>query len=195
MTTADASAADPPGTDDGTRLDRELDELLQELRVLLPGTTVLLGFLLALAFSGTFADASRAEEAMFTVAFSATAMAVVLMVAPVVRHRARFRDHDKEALLKSANRIALVASVLLALALTAVVTLVVEHLYGWRPGIASGAALIVAAGWLWWGWAGARAASDRAPRIPTLTNPEDVPGPSRAPAGTRAANAPGGPDR
>ena len=147
-----------PGED--SRLDRELDELLQELRVLLPGTTVLFGFLLALSFSGKFAEVTGAERALFTVAFLTTALSAVLLISPGVRHRGRFRERDKEALVRSGNRIALGASVLLAISLAAVTTLVAEHLYGWGAGIAAGLGLLAVESWFWWGWAVARAAGD-----------------------------------
>lgn len=145
-------AADDAAAEEG-RLDRELAELLQELRVLLPGTAVLFGFLLALSFSAQLGEVTGAERGLFLGAFLTTALCTVLLAAPGVRHRTRFRERDKEALLASANRIALAASALLALALAAVTTLVVEHLYGWTAGIAAGLGLLLLESWFWFGWA------------------------------------------
>lgn len=144
----------PPGVEihDPERLDRELNELLQELRVLLPGTTVLFGFLLTLSFNSRFAEVSAAEEALFAVAFFATAACVVLLVGPGVRHRTRFRERDKEALLRTANRMAIAAAVSLAVAISAVTTLVTEYLYGWAAGIPLGFVTLLAAAWFWFGW-------------------------------------------
>jgi hypothetical protein len=138
---------------EGSRLDRELDELLQELRVLITCVTVLFGFLLTVSFSGQFARITGAERGLFIGAFFATAGCALLLVTPTVRHRARFRNRDKEALLESANRLTLAASVLLACALAAVTTLVAEHVYGWLVAIAAGAVFLGASAWLWFGWA------------------------------------------
>ena len=172
------------------RLDRELDELLQELRVLLPGTTVLFGFLLALSFSGQFGAVTGAERALFMVAFLTTALAVVLLVAPGVRHRTRFRERDKEALIRSANRIAIVAAALLAVALPSVTTLVCEHLYGWTGGLVAGLTLFVVATTMWFAWALARRVSGdefvAPPATPVVAGRPECPPPGPAPRGTRA---------
>src|SRR5215471_244384 len=114
--------------EEADRLDRELGELLQELRVLLPGTTVLFGFFLASIFSTRFNSTTDAERILFVFAFLMTAAATVLLTAPGVRHRMRFREFDKEALVKSANRVMLAGATLLAVAIAAVTTLVVEHI-------------------------------------------------------------------
>jgi hypothetical protein len=145
--------AEPTGESTGERLDRELNELLQELRVLLPGTTVLLGFLLALAFSRPFDEVDAATRGVFAVAFVTTASAAVMLTAPGVRHRTRFREGDKAALITSANRITIGAAALLMISLAAVTTIVARHLYGWLIGVGAGAALLGFGSWLWFGWA------------------------------------------
>lgn len=143
------------------RLDRELSELMQELRVLLPGVQVLFAFLLILPFNVGFQDVNGSERALYFGALAATAVSAILLVAPSVRHRGRFRDRDKEALIVSSNRLALLATGFLAIAMAMVLTLIGEYLYGWLVGVVAGAAVIVLAGWFWYGWAVVRRRVDR----------------------------------
>jgi hypothetical protein len=142
------------------RLDRELMELIQELRVLLPGVQVLFAFLLTVPFTQVFVQADGAERGVFYGAFVATAISTVLLVAPGVRHRSRFREHDKEALVKSSNRIALIGTVFLAAAISLVAVLVTEHLYGWVWGALAGVGVAALAAWFWYGWGFMRGLQD-----------------------------------
>ena len=142
------------------RLDRELGELLQELRVLLPGVQVLFAFLLTLPFTVGFEKTTDAERLLFLSSLLATAASAILLMAPSVRHRGRFREGDKEALIKSANRLTLLATVLLALAIAAAATLIGEYLYGWLAGAAIGAGILVLVAWFWYGWTAARALTE-----------------------------------
>jgi hypothetical protein len=173
------------------RLDRELSELVQELRVLLPGITVLFGFLLTLSFSRRFEDITGAEQVVFMVAFLSTALSVVLLVAPGVRHRTRFRDRDKEALVRSANRLTLAGSVLLAVAFASVTTLVCEHLYGWTAGLVAGIGLFVVEVTLWFAWALVRQVSRTDPPA-GLVLPDSPPPDASAPESPAAVDAPVG---
>jgi len=90
------------------RRDRELIELLNELRVVLTGVQVLFAFLLTLPFTDRFRDLVPTQRLMFSVAFTATAMASVLLMAPTAYHRIRFRQRDKERMLRWSNRFAIV---------------------------------------------------------------------------------------
>ena len=134
------------------RLDRELTELVQELRVLLPGVQVLFAFLLTVPFSIGFRSVTGAERALFFVALAATSVSAVLLIAPSARHRARFRDRDKEALIVSSNQLTLAATAFLATAMVAVVTLIGDVLYNWVVGLIAGAATFLLVGWFWYGW-------------------------------------------
>jgi Family of unknown function (DUF6328) len=110
-------------------LDRELIELLNELRVVLPGVQVLFAFLLAVPFTQRFEDVTELQKHTFFAALLCTMTGSVLLIAPAVYHRIRWREHDKEAVLRTANRMALAGSVFLALAMTAVVFLITDVLY------------------------------------------------------------------
>ena len=94
---------------------------------MLPGVQVLLAFLLTVAFTNQFATLSSEEKGLYFGAVIATSLAVVLLLAPGAQHRMRFREHDKEALLRSANRLALTATV--ATAMAAVLFLVANYIY------------------------------------------------------------------
>lgn len=136
--------------DDGSRLDRELNELLQELRVVLPGIQVLFAFLLAVPFSQRFKDLTGGQRGVFFGAFITTSIASVLLLAPSVQHRMRWRRRDKERLLETSNRLALVGTFLMAAAIDAVVYLVADVLYGVEYGAASAAVIGVLVFAIWW---------------------------------------------
>ena len=86
-------------------LDRELDELLQELRVMLPGVQVLLAFLLTVPFTNRFDTLTEGERGVDFAAVALTSLAIVLLMTPGIQHRLRFREHDKEALLEKSNQL------------------------------------------------------------------------------------------
>ena len=132
---------EPPRDKDD--LDRELIELLNELRVALPGVQVLFAFLLGIPFANRFADVTGSTEALYIVALIATAAASAFLIAPSVLHRLRFRDPDKEEILLLGNRLAIVGMALLALAIGTSVYVVVSFLYG--PWVGAPLAALVAA--------------------------------------------------
>ena len=112
-----------------SRLDRELIELLNELRVALPGVQVLFAFLLAVPFTQRFEEITELQKYTFFVALLATMAGTVLMISPTAYHRIRFRDRDKEQMLRTANRLALGGTVFLAIAMTATVFLITDMLF------------------------------------------------------------------
>lgn len=115
---------------DKERLDRNLAELLRELRLAIPGVTVLLGFLLALPFQSRFADVTPFQEAIYFASLLLTAASVLLLVAPTAYHRLTFRHQMKAHLVPLGNRLAIMGLVTLALSITGVVVLVTDFLYG-----------------------------------------------------------------
>lgn len=136
---------------DGRDLDQEWIELLQELRVILPGVQVLFAFLLTIPFSPRFGEISGNDRRMYFVAFLCAAIASALLIAPSVYHRLEWRRHDKEYVLKSANRLALAATVFLAVAVAAAVFLVADFLYGVRAGAGAAVPLARMITWFWYG--------------------------------------------
>lgn len=148
---------DPPAGDthrdegrEQSRLDRELLELLNELRVVLPGVQALFAFLLIVPFNDRFADVTGMERGVYIVALLASALACVLFIAPPAFHRLRFRRHDKAQLLRVGNRCAIAGMGALAVAMIASVFLVAEVIFGARVGIALAALIAVPMALLWW---------------------------------------------
>ena len=132
-------------------LDRELIELLNELRVALPGVQVLFAFLLAVPFANGWRRVTEFQRDVFFVAFLCTAAATALLIAPSAYHRLRWREHDKEHMLTTANRLTIAGLALLALAIAASVLLITDILFDlWEAVLV---ATLVAAGfaWLWYG--------------------------------------------
>ena len=133
------------------RLDRELLELLNELRVALPGVQVLFAFLLTVPFSDRFTRLTDPQRDVYFAAFLSTAVSSVCLMAPTAYHRIRFRQADKEHMLRTANILAIAGIAFLAFAVSLVVFVVTDLLFkGAAAGIATGivaAALIV----IWFG--------------------------------------------
>ena len=111
------------------RVNRELIELLNELRVALPGVQVLFAFLLAVPFSQRFAETTALQRDTYMVALLSTLAGSVFLIAPTAYHRIRFRDRDKEALLLISNALAIAGVVCLAIGMTAVVFLVTDLIF------------------------------------------------------------------
>jgi predicted neutral ceramidase superfamily lipid hydrolase len=111
------------------RVNRELIELLNELRVALPGVQVLFAFLLAVPFSQRFGQTTDLQRDAFMVALLSTLAGSVFLIAPSAYHRIRFRDRDKEALLQISNTFAIVGLVFLAIGMTSVVFLVTDMIF------------------------------------------------------------------
>ena len=135
---------------DSSRLDRELHELIEELRALIPGAEVLFGFLLAIRFTAEFKELDTVLESVYYGAIVATAVSLVLLLAPSIFHRIRFREGDKEALLRKGNREAIAGSFVLALALTAALFIISELLFSREVAIAVAVAFFAFAAWRWW---------------------------------------------
>ena len=133
------------------RLEREHGELLEELRALIPGSEVLFGFLLAIRFTGQFQQLNEAQRFVYYGTLLSTAIALVMFLAPAARHRAQFREGDKERLVRSGNVEAIVGSAAAALALTGVLHLVIDLSFGmgWAAVIAAVFFAIIV--WRWWG--------------------------------------------
>jgi hypothetical protein len=130
----------PPTETKAGRLDRELGELLQELRVLLPGVQVLFAFLLTVPFTSRFQTATDSEKGLFLAALICAALASALLIAPSAFHRILFRDRDKEWMILTANGMAIAGTVFLAAAMTCALFLVTEVIYGSKlaAGVAAG---------------------------------------------------------
>jgi Flp pilus assembly protein TadB len=130
------------------RVNRELIELLNELRVALPGVQFLLAFLLIVPFQQTIDRTTDFQRDVYFVALVASAVASVMLIAPAAQHRVLFRQHDKDALLRRSNRSAFVGLLALAVAMTAAVLLVLDVLF--NRTLAWTTSGLLAALLLWW---------------------------------------------
>jgi len=120
----------PRDESDDERLDRNLSELLQELRVALPGVQVLFGFLLAVPFQQNFTEVTDFQKTLYFVTLLLAATSAALLIAPTAFHRFTFRLQQKERLVRLGNRLAISGVAVLGLAMTCAVMLVTDVLYG-----------------------------------------------------------------
>jgi hypothetical protein len=127
------------------RVDRELIELFNEIRGVLPGAQVLFAFLLILPLQARFDLLTRIDRDAYYAAFLCTAVGAVLLMAPSANHRLRFREHDKEGMLLWFNRLVLAGSVFLAAAVPLAVSMVTDMLFDQGSAALLGA---LVAGWL-----------------------------------------------
>jgi hypothetical protein len=112
------------------RLDRNLSELLQELRVALPGVQVLFAFLLAVPFQQNFTKISAFDEKVYFVTLLCTAVSAAMLISPTAYHRVTFRYQQKRRLVFLANRLAIAGLGFLALAMTGAIMLITDVLFG-----------------------------------------------------------------
>ena len=133
------------------RLDRNLSELLGELRVALPGVQVLFAFLLVVPFNQRFAQVSQFEETTYLVVLLLTAIASAFLIAPSAYHRIEFRQDDKKHIVFLANRFAIVGFGFLALAMTGAVLFVTSFLYSDTTAIVATALSGLTFAVLWYG--------------------------------------------
>jgi Family of unknown function (DUF6328) len=118
-----------PGESARERANRELIELLNEIRVALPGVQVLFAFLLTLPFTQRFGRLDPADRRVYFAAVLATAAATLCLIAPSAHHRLRFRDSVKEHLLHVANAFMIAGLAFLAFAVTAATYLITDVIY------------------------------------------------------------------
>ncbi|HET7738948.1 MAG TPA: DUF6328 family protein [Tepidiformaceae bacterium] len=133
-----------PGTDPATglssdgggdeshseRVNRELIELLNELRVALPGVQVLFAFLLAVPFAQGFTTTTDFQRDLYFGTLLATAVSSALLIAPSAYHRINFRERDKERMLLTSNALTIVGLIFLAMAIVGAVVLIADYVYG-----------------------------------------------------------------
>jgi hypothetical protein len=124
------------------RLDRNLSELLQELRVALPGVQVLFAFLLTVPFQQGFTRITPFQERIYFVTLLCTAISAAMLISPSAYHRMNFRLQQKEDLVLIANRLAIVGLGFLALAMTGAVMLITDVVFGATATVAVTTALV-----------------------------------------------------
>jgi hypothetical protein len=117
------------------RLDRNLEEMTGELRVIVTGVQVLFAFLLIVPFNTGFAHVGNFERTVYFVTLVLTALAAVCTIAPSAEHRFLFRHDDKHHIVFSSNRVVIVGLACLALAMCGCLLLVTTKLFGVTAGV------------------------------------------------------------
>jgi len=152
----------PKDEDVKERLEREHTELLEELRALIPGAQVLFGFLLAIRFTSPFTDLSTVQRYVYYGTLLTTAVALVLLLAPSAYHRLRFREGDKDVMVRKGNREAIAGTGAIALAFTGVLYLITDLVFTTQAAIAVALVFFALTAWRWWAIALYRKARERA---------------------------------
>ena len=133
------------------RIDRNLNELLSELRVIATGVQVLFGFLLIVPFNVGFRRLDTGERYAYFAILLATAAAAGLLIAPSALHRLIFRQGDKPYLVQTANRMAISGIAFLLVAMTGILGLLSGHIFGWLAGVVVLVGAGIFFGTLWFG--------------------------------------------
>jgi uncharacterized protein DUF6328 len=147
-----------PPEDDGSgrdeseraRLDRNLGELLGELRVALPGVQVLFAFLLVVPFNTGFAKLTDGQERLYLGTLMCAGLASALLIAPTAQHRMTFRLQEKRFIVLAGNRLAIAGLAFLALAMTGAIGLVTDVVFGAATAVVCAAVIASAFAVLWY---------------------------------------------
>jgi hypothetical protein len=115
--------------DEEKKADRQLIELLNELRIALPGVQILFAFLLAVPFQVGFQHVTPTQKGIFYATLLATALSTICLIAPSATHRVRFHKRDREYLVESANAYLIAGLVFLAAAMVLALILITDVLY------------------------------------------------------------------
>jgi uncharacterized protein involved in cysteine biosynthesis len=131
------------------RVDRNLQEMLGELRVALPGVQVLFAFLLVVPFNQRFGQVTDFQKTLYLITLLFTTASSICLIAPSAHHRLEFRRQDKENIVTTGNRIVVIGLALLAIAMTGAVLFVTDVVYGTATTIAAAGGVGLAFALLW----------------------------------------------
>ena len=132
------------------RLDRELMELLQELRVVIPGVQVLLAFLLTAPFQQRFAELPGSMRNAFFASIVCATLATAFLIAPSAHHRLRWRAGEKERLVRVGNQMAIIGTVFLAAAIVLALYVITDVLFTTNLAVLTAIGALVVFGGLWY---------------------------------------------
>jgi hypothetical protein len=141
--------AERRGESEEERLDRNLMELLQELRVASLGVQFLFAFLLVVPFQQGWEDVTGFERQVYYATLLLTALAGICLMAPVARHRIRFRDLDKRWIVESSHKYAIAGMAILALAISGAILLISHVVYDDTAAAIATAGVFAVIVWSW----------------------------------------------
>jgi MFS family permease len=150
------SAGDPRDETRAEQDDRNLIELLQELRVAGLGVQVLFGFLLSLPFTSQFQQLDGSDRDLYVACLLLAAVSTALLLAPVAYHRLVFRQGQKEKLVQAANVLAILGLITVGLSISASVLLVAGFVVGYGTGSVIAGLVLVMFALLWFAFPLAR---------------------------------------
>ena len=137
------------GEDAGQVRDRQVMEVLQELRVAITGGQILFGFLLTVPFAQGWKETTDLQQTLYLITLLAIAGATGCFIAPTAAHRLRFHQRDRSFLVSYANGAAIAGLVLLVIAMLSAVLLVTDVVFSRTTALLSTAALAVVLLGLW----------------------------------------------
>jgi len=115
--------------DEQERTERQLAELLQELRVALPGVQIMFAFLLTVPFAQRFERVTSFQKNLFFAALLCTAISTACLIAPTATHRLRFHKRDRRYVIEVAHTLTIAGLAFLALAIVCAVALITDFLF------------------------------------------------------------------
>lgn len=131
------------------RLDRNLSELLQELRVAIPGVQVLFAFLLTVPFQQRFVEVTPFQEKVYFVTLLLTAISAALLMSPTAYHRLTFRHQQKHHMIWTANALTIAGLGFLALAMAGAILLITDFIFGTTATVITAVSAILLYAVLW----------------------------------------------
>jgi hypothetical protein len=140
--------AEPKGMD-AERVDEKLDQILQGMRVILPGVQVMFAFLLTVPFQQRWTQLDSVHRGVYAVCLVATAAASVLLITPAAQHRLLFRDSQAERMLRRANGYGFAGVLCVAVAISAALFLVLDVVSGREWAVLLTAGTAVGSMWAW----------------------------------------------
>ena len=132
------------------RVDRNLQEMLGELRVALPGVQVLFAFLLVVPFNQRFGQVTDFQKTIYLITLLVTTASTICLIAPTVHHRLEFRRQDKKKIVETGNRIVIVGLGLLAIAMSGAVLFVTDVVYSSTTTVTAAVGVALAFALLWY---------------------------------------------
>jgi hypothetical protein len=140
----DRSEQNDDGRSEHDRRDRQMIELLNELRIALPGVQILFAFLLTVPFSQGWQRVTEFQKDVFFATLIMTALSTTFLIAPSAAHRLRFHKRDRTWVIESANRMTIAGLVFLSFAMTGAFLLITDYLFdGTRVWVYTGLMLLV----------------------------------------------------
>jgi hypothetical protein len=107
-----------------------MNDLLQELRVILPGVQVTFAFLLTVAFTDRFSETTLFQRNVYFTALLSTALATACFIAPTIQHRILWRQGERAFRIRAGNALLIAGTVFLTIGISCVVFLVADVVYG-----------------------------------------------------------------